>query len=766
MRIFEGAYTQSPGMKFLPVSRLYEVEKGKNSVMVTGLHLRGPADAKIGGVAIRVEITSPLENVIRIRASHHGRTDGAKPGFLKGSAAAALAVTDNSESLRASSGSLSVEIGKKDWGIKYSWKSSVITESGTGGLGAVERIDGAHFMTEKLTLKPGECVYGLGERFSPFVRNGQSVAMWNSDPSSSSDLAYKNVPFYLTSAGYGVFVNTAARAEFEVATEDNSAVRITVPGHEMDYLIIGGDSPKEVLTRYTALTGRPPMIPKWSLGLWLTTSFTTTYDEKTIMEHVDGMKKRDIPLTVFHFDCYWMRERHWCDFRWDTAAFPDPVGMLKRLKSMGLSICVWINPYISELSSLYKEAAESGYLLKRPTGEVYRLDWWQPGNSFIDFTNPDARAWYCKQLEPLIDMGVDSFKTDFGESAPADAVSFDGSDGAEMHNRYTLEYNRAVFELLQKRKGNGNALVFARSATAGSQAYPIHWGGDSYSTYNSMAGELRGGLSFSLSGAAFWAHDIGGFYGTATPDLYKRWVAFGLLSSHSRLHGDSSYRVPWTFDDESVDVLRHFTKLRHSLLPYLYGCCRDAHETGLPVMRAMMLEFPNDPTCRHLDRQYMLGSSLLVAPVMSPDGSVEYYLPEGEWTDFQTGARVHGGRWQNGSMDYFSIPLYVKENSIIPVGPVENAPNRSSFDSLTLRIYGFSAKSSFALCDDTRTVEVSVEPSAAGCGVTLSEQVKDLRVSFMNTSGIKAVKGEAVSAESEKTSTTVNVKGTRFSISI
>ena len=752
-------------MTFFPVTRFYEIDKGKNRVTVTGLHLKGWQEAKIGGLAIRIQITSPLPNVIRLRASHHGSTDGARPGFLLDQTETPLAVTDGPEDLRASSGSLSVAIGKKEWGVSFAWKSRLITESGTDGLGVVERSDGASFMTEKLKLAPGECVYGLGERFSPFVRNGQSVAMWNSDPSSSSDLAYKNVPFYLTSTGYGVFVNTSARAEFEVATEDNSAVRIVVPGPELDYLVIGGDSPKEILTRYTALTGRPPMIPKWSLGLWLTTSFTTTYDEKTITEHVDGMRKRDIPLTVFHFDCYWMKERHWCDFRWDTAAFPDPKGMLGRLKSMGLSICVWINPYVSELSALYAEAAAAGYLLKRPTGEVYRIDWWQPGCSFVDFTNPEARAWYCRQLEPLIDMGVDTFKTDFGESAPADAVYFDGSDGAEMHNRYTLEYNRVVFELLRKRKGIGNALVFARSATAGSQAYPIHWGGDSYSTYRSMAGELRGGLSFSLSGAAFWSHDIGGFYGTATPDLYKRWVAFGLLSSHSRLHGDSSYRVPWAFDEESVDVLRHFTRLRHALLPYLYSCCRIAHETGLPVMRAMVLEFPDDPACRHLDRQYMLGSELLVAPVMSPDGSVEYYLPDGEWTDFLTGARIRGGRWLSATPDYFTIPLFVRESSIIPVGPVENAPRRSSFESLTLRVYGFSSKSSFRLWDDGRSVEASIEPSAAGCEVRLSEPIKGLRVSFINAAGLKTVKGAAAIAESDKTSVTVEVKGVHFSIS-
>ncbi len=761
MRVFDGAYSLSRGLRFLPVTRFYESSMAADLVRVTGLCLKGEPEAKIGGAAVRMEITSPRENVIRITASHQDGKNRA--GCLLENASAPLDVHDRADSITASSGSLSIVMQKTGWGFRFEWKGRQITESAADCLGVVDKDDGSSFMTDKLFLSPGECIYGLGERFSPFLKNGQSVAIWNSDPSSASDLAYKNIPFYLSSAGYGVLVNTFARAELEVATEDNAAVRIAVPGSALDYLVIGGDSPKEVLSAYTALTGRPPMIPKWSLGLWLTTSFTTTYDEKTILEHVNGMKERGIPLSVFHFDCYWMKERHWCDFRWDDSAFPDPAGLLRRLKDMGLSICVWINPYISELSELFPEAADAGYLVRRKTGEVYQVDWWQPGLAFMDFTNPDARAWYRGKLERLLEIGVDAFKTDFGESVPEDAVYFDGSDGAEMHNRYALEYNRAVFGLLENVKGRGNAVVFARSAAAGSQAFPVHWGGDCFSTYRSMAAELRGGLSFALSGAAFWAHDIGGFYGKATPDLYKRWVAFGLLSSHARLHGDSSYRVPWTFDEESVGVLRHFTRLRHCLIPYLYSYCGEAHETGLPLMRPMVLEFPGDPTCRYLDRQYMLGSELLVAPVMSPDGNAEYYLPEGEWTDFVSGARVRGGRWLRATVDYFTIPLFVRENSIVPVGPVDDAPRRSSFDSLVMRVYGTGAQSSFTVSDAGRRLEIVVEPSGGGAEVRLSDAPpKDLRVCFMGAPAVRVAKGDAVPADPG--ASTFLAKGRKFTV--
>ena len=286
------------------------------------------------------------------------------------------------------------------------------------------------------------------------------------------------------------------------------------------------------------------------------------------------MAARGIPLHVFHFDCFWMKEFNWCDFQWDERCFPDPAGMLKRLKEHGLHICVWINPYIAQRSALFDEAAAGGYLLKRPNGDVWQWDQWQPGMGIVDFTNPAACKWFQDKLRALLDMGVDAFKTDFGERIPTDVVYFDGSDPFKMHNYYTYLYNKTVFDLLKEVRGEGEAVVFARSATAGGQQFPVHWGGDCTATFESMAESLRGGLSLGLSGFGFWSHDIGGFEQTATADVYKRWSAFGLLSSHSRLHGSSSYRVPWAYDEEAVDVLAKFTKLKCSLMPYLYGAAR------------------------------------------------------------------------------------------------------------------------------------------------------------------------------------------------
>ncbi|MCL2479744.1 MAG: alpha-xylosidase, partial [Treponema sp.] len=375
--------------------------------------------------------------------------------------------------------------------------------------------------------------------------------------------------------------------------------------------------------------------------------------------------------SVFHFDCFWMKECQWVDFEWDKSMFPDPAGMLQRLKDRGLKICVWINPYVAQKSPLFDEAMAAGFLVKKASGDVWQWDMWQAGMGLVDFTNPGAVKWYREKLRRLLDMGVDCFKTDFGERVPIDVVWYDNSDPVKMHNYYTQLYNRAVFSLLEEVRGKGEATVFARSATAGGQQFPVHWGGDCAASYESMAETLRGGLSLGLCGFGFWSHDISGFEQTATADLYKRWMAFGLLSSHSRLHGNHSYRVPWNFDEEACDVTRFFAELKCTLMPYLWQAAVTAHTEGTPMIRAMVLEYPENPSCAYLDRQYMLGPSLLAAPVFGDDGMVSYYLPPGRWTNIITGAVINGGEagvWRSEQHGYMSLPLLAKPGTLLPSG--------------------------------------------------------------------------------------------------
>lgn len=542
-----------------------------------------------------VDITTPAEGVIRVCAEHwQGATE--YPGFplnadepgnrdyvtvqANGNGDGEVGV--NGADVTLTTGGLTVKVVKgAPWNLTFIGEDGkVLTESAGKSLGRFKlgaesnvtaqpvsefgvTMDGSArdesdvFIAIQLHLSVGEDVYGLGERFGAYVKNGQSVDIWNEDGGTASDQGYKDIPFYMTSNGYGVLVNNRGHVSFEIGSENTEA---------------------------------------------------------TINSFIDGMAERDIPLAAFHYDCYWMREFHWCDFEWDKRFFGDIESTLKRLHE------------------------DKGYLVRKPNGEVWQTDFWQAGMGLVDFTNPAAREWFKDKVKALLNQGVDAIKTDFGERIPRDVVWYDGSPKLSMHNWYTQLYNQAVFEAIEETYGKGNACLYARSATVGGQQQPVHWGGDCESTFNGMAQSLRAGLSLTSSGFGFWSHGIGGFEGAfPDPAVYKRWVAFGMLGSHSRLHGSTVYRVPWLFDEEdekngvalvpgqtAVDVVREFTKLKLELMPYVYQLGLQPHVNGTPVMRSMFVEFPDDPACRTLDRQYMFGPSMLVAPVFTYSGEVSY----------------------------------------------------------------------------------------------------------------------------------------------
>ncbi len=691
MKFSHGAWLWANGVTPNCVKRVNEHRIEGGTLIASAVDRTGNDGVdRFEGLVLELRVTSPMPGAIRVQVRHHQplMRGHSKFDLDYGMSCDSMQISDAKDTILFSTGDLALRISKSPpWEMRFENQGKSITAGGSDSLGHMN-VDGkGDFLMQRLSLAVGECIYGLGERFGPMVKNGQTVSIWNEDGGTISDLAYKNIPFYLSSRGYGLLVNSSGKVEFEIATERVSQIQFSVREQELDYYIFHGPALKDVLEKYTRLCGRPALPPAWSFGLWLSTSFTTQYNEQTVNEFIDGMETRGIPLQVFHFDCFWMKERRWCNFQWDTHAFPDPVGMLQRLRARGLKICLWINPYISQLSELFDEGRANDYFLKRPDGSVYQRDAWQPGMALVDFTNPAATAWYCAKLRALLDMGADCFKTDFGELIPVEVVYHDGSDPALMHNYYTYLYNKAVFDLLEDYHGKGNALLFARSATAGCQKFPVHWGGDCFATFESMAEDLRGGLSFCLSGAAFWSHDIGGFAGKADPALYKRWVAFGLLSTHSRLHGSESYRVPWIFDEESVAVMRNFVELKNRLFPYLFSAAKDASEFGWPVMRAMVLEFPDDPACLHLDRQYMLGSSLLVAPVFSADNVAEYYLPAGRWTHLLNGAVMEGGRWQKETIDFMTVPVFARENSIVAMSRNAQRSEWTPGDELVLELF-------------------------------------------------------------------------------
>lgn len=692
MKFTNGYWLIRPNFQMQYATQAVRVEKRPDALHVLSacrpIHHRGDT---LDGGTLDVTFTAPRENIIRVTVTHFaGKRDNA-PHFETYEEPVNAVIEENDETVSFTSGKLTARVQKgENWRVDYVAEDGrVLTSSAFRGMGrALDKDTGKTYMSDSLMLDVGECVYGLGERFAAYVKNGQSIDMWNADGGTASEQTYKNIPFYMTNRGYGIFVEDTSDVSFEVASEKVERVQFSAEGETIVYDVIYGGTPKAVLDGYTALTGRPALMPAWSFGLWLSTSFTTNYDEKTATSFIQGMADRDIPLSVFHFDCFWMKGFNWCDFTWDEETFPDPVGMLKRYHDRGLHLCCWINPYIGQASPLFREGMEHGYLLKKTNGDVWQTDLWQAGMGILDVTNPDARAWYCDHLRKILRMGVDCLKTDFGERIPVrDIAYYDGKDPLHMHNYYTFLYNKMVFDLLKEERGEGEAILFARSATAGSQQFPVHWGGDNSASYVSMAETLRAGLSMSHSGFGFWSHDISGFEQTAPADVYKRWAAFGLLSSHSRLHGSSSYRVPWLFDEESCDVVRKFTRLKCRLMPYLYGAAVEAHEHGTPMMRPMMLEFPDDPACDTLDRQYMMGESLLVAPVFHADSHVDYYLPDGLWTSLLDGRKVQGGHWQKETHDFLSLPLMVRPGTVLPMGKHDDRPDYDYTDGLELHVY-------------------------------------------------------------------------------
>ena len=690
MKFSDGQWLTRKGFNVISPVEVHDVEARPDSVTVFAPPK--PITSRMGELdtsLIEVKLSSPMPDVIKVQMFHHKGQVRKGPHFqLHTSNDHPVQIRDDEQAAGLTSGDLSVSVLKdQPWNVRFEYKGRHLTSSGFKSMGYIVADNNQSYMREQLNLSVGEYVYGLGERFAPLVKNGQSIDIWNRDGGTNSEQAYKNIPFYLTNKGYGVFVNHPELVSFEVGSEKVSKVQFSVKGEYLEYYIIGGDSRKQVLDNYTTLTGKPALPPDWTFGLWLTTSFTTNYDEATVTGFINGMAERDLPLHVFHFDCFWMKEFEWTNFEWDKRVFPEPEQMLQRLKDRGLKICVWINPYIAQRSRLFDEGMENGYLLKRADGSVWQWDLWQPGMGIVDFTNPAACEWFAGHLRRLVDLGVDSFKTDFGERIPTDVVYFDGSDPEKMHNYYTQLYNKTVFEVLEQKLGKGEAAVFARSATVGGQQFPVHWGGDCTATYESMAESLRGGLSLGMSGFGFWSHDIGGFESNSTADLYKRWLGFGLLSSHSRLHGNQSYRVPWLYDEEAVDVLRFFTKLKCSLMPYLYAQASDASHHGVPLMRAMMLEFADDPNTDYLDRQYMLGDSLLVAPIFNDQGTASYYLPRGSWTNVLTGEVVEGGVWRHEQHSYLSIPLMARPNSIVAFGQNHQHPDYDYADGAEFHLF-------------------------------------------------------------------------------
>ncbi|MBR2948796.1 MAG: DUF4968 domain-containing protein [Lachnospiraceae bacterium] len=536
---------------------------------------------------------------------------------------------------------------------------------------ALSDLQGEYACFEAIDLEGDEVIYGLGERFDSLTRNGRTVDFHNKDAvGTTSPRTYVNVPFYISTRGYGLFLNAGAGIDWQIGTLDASALQFGVLDSQLDYFVIAGKTPARIIENYCYLTGFSKLPPLWSFGLWMSRNSYVSWD---VAEDVGKkIRENDIPCDVLHLDTAWFNRDWNCDLKFSEERFPDPGAHMKKLKEDGFHISLWQYNFIppNEDNANYQEAVKKGYLSKKKDGTPYQLPQNCQGSWVddvtIDFSNPQAREWYAGKIAALMELGAGAIKTDFGEGIAEDAV-YQNIDGKQFHNLYSLVYNSTVFEACKKVTGEN--LVWARSGTAGSQRYPVHWGGDSQCTFEALAGTLRAALSVGISGIPFFSHDIGGFIGTPSDELYVRWAQLGLFSSHSRCHGagDNNYREPWRFSKEVCDIFRYYDKLRYSLMPYIYEEAKKCTKTGLPMMRALYLAYPEDRNVWHIDDQYLFGDSLLIAPVLKPLCRTEIrniYLPAGTWFDYFTKEKiVSGGMWIKRKVDLKTMPIYVKEGA-------------------------------------------------------------------------------------------------------
>lgn len=512
-------------------------------------------------------------------------------------------------------------------------------------------------------LSHDERIFGTGESFTRLNKRGQRVNATTRDGmGAQGELMYKPIPFFLSSRGYGMFVHTSAPVTFDFGKSFDQHNTIFSADEELDLFIFLGD-PKDILTEYTALTGRPDVPPLWSFGFWM--SRITYKSEQEVRRVAADLRKYRIPADVIHLDTGWFETDWQSDFEFSKSRFKDPAKMIADLKEQGFRVSLWQYPYFTPKNRLYDEIVAKGLAVKNDSGEGPFED------AVLDMSNPDAAEWYREKLGKLLRMGVGAIKVDFGEGAPMSGQYASGMTGLYEHNLYPLRYNKLVADLTKEI--TGDSIIWARSAWAGSQRYPVHWGGDAENTNSAMAATLRGGLSLGLSGFTFWSHDVGGFVGVPSEDLYRRWLAFGVFTSHIRAHG-APPREPWEYSEKLTDDFREALEMRYSLIPYIKAQAEDSASQGYPMMRPLFVEFPYDDTSWMIEDEYMFGNDLLVAPLFE-DGATsrKVYLPPGTWVDFQTGKAYVGGGWHEITAGEVPIVVLAKAGSIIPtVIPAQN----------------------------------------------------------------------------------------------
>ncbi len=541
--------------------------------------------------------------------------------------------------------------------------------------------DNSRSINPVLTIAPGERIYGCGESFGALNKVGQKVQIMVTDPQGpETDGQYKPVPFFFSNRGYGVFLHTSAPITADFGASYIGADRLFMADEQLDMFVFFGE-PKDILNEYTNITGKSPMLPLWTFGTWM--SRITYFSQEEGLEIAKQLRQHKIPSDVIHFDTGWFGVDWQCDYEFAKDRFKDPKGMLDQMKRDGFHTCLWQLPYFTPKNRFFREIVDGGMAVKNAAGSLPYED------AVLDFTNPKTVSWYQSKIEGLMKLGVATIKCDFGEAAPYDGFYHNGRGGLYEHNLYPVRYNKALWEQVE-RSHPGEGVIWARSAWAGSQRYALHWGGDAATTNTGMLGDLRGGLSFGLSGFSFWSHDMGGFVTASPEDIYRRWLPFGFLSSHTRAHG-APPTEPWLISESFTKAFRQAAEMKYKLMPYVYAQAKDCTERGLPMVRALLVEFPDDPGAWLVEDEYMFGSQILVAPLLESGNSRTCYLPRGKWIDYQSG-KVYEGGYQTIEVGEIPAVILVRDGSLIPHAPLAQRTDQIQWDKVELKPYKADAK--------------------------------------------------------------------------
>jgi len=549
--------------------------------------------------------------------------------------------------------------------------------------------DNSRSIEPVFSLAPGEKIYGCGESATSLNKAGQKLNLFVTDPQGpeTPDM-YKPQPFYFSNRGYGVFMHTSAPVTVDFGQSYIGSTRLFMLDEQADLFLFLGE-PKEILSEFTQLVGRPELPPLWSFGTWMSRiSYFTEAEGRSVAKKLRDLK---LPSDVIHFDTGWFEVDWQCDYKFSPNNFDDPAKMLKDLKEQGFHTCLWQLPYFTPKNRYFNELCEEGMAVKNPAGGLPFED------AVLDFTNPKTVAWYQEKLQGLLEMGVTVIKADFGEAAPyLNGVYSNGRTGLYEHNLYPVRYNRAAYEVIQRvhnaaKGGDGEGgVIWGRSAWAGSQRFPLHWGGDAATTNTGLLGTVREGLSFGLSGFCFWSHDIGGFVTKSPEKLYRRWLPYGMLTSHSRVHGVET--EPWLYNDDFIKAFRKSAELKYKLMPYVYAQAKECTEKGWPMQRALLLEYPDDPGAWLIEDEYLFGSQMLVAPLMEEVAERDVYLPgKNKWIDYQTG-KVYNPGWNRIAAAELPIIVLVKDGSAIPEVPVAQSTDRIDWNKIKWNLFKADAK--------------------------------------------------------------------------